>query len=711
MPPENGPAPGGEGKGAADPLAPYLDTPLKLFVADPVMRKQLAAALAGLGFSQLIPVKVPPDYFSAMRRLFGELKGFEGLVLVNHPPRRRKDASGVAYQDYAFNDFYGGVASLGKGGRRPLWELMSKCLPVFIAAQDRDIRQRTIEDLFPFGITAAFMLDVLPLGLSDSEQVDERRGQLADYLVEFFLHREQKLRELAEYSSAEELRQARVQAEELMAEAARLKQAGNYEKAIALCRRVTEILPRNVEAYLEGGRLLVKRKKYPPAMQMFRDAERVAEEQPAPNREIANCRVAQVKDYVVSQRAAGMVVDPGKVDAWLAEAVNNFGVALAKAEVMPALRSADRADRRRDAAAEIAENMLTLELEELLGEDHPRLVELGSLAQKTLVHQVKGNEELSSKYLVQFGLLAFQQGDLAGAERYLLQAAGLEETYDQACRKLNFIGTQLRQRGRVEEAIEIYHKLLNLEPGFRGVVLYNMATAQMIMSSDLKETNPPESQKWRQKALATAVTALYVDPKLTREDNFYANTAMAPLLRQACGLFAGAVAAAADPAGSTAGACRQAREKLEDLLARGQEKQALSLLFSLAGKLKPFFLEFDKHASEPIREFAQRLLPLLSGHAKPKMRVFGRILKVLVDRSRQAGRADAGSDPRLQAVYRRLERAEQALAAGEMAHALASGGPDLGRVIFSGDKTLQNLCREMSAKLAGVDLSRFPEDA
>ena len=41
---------------------------------------------------------------------------------------------------------------------------------------------------------------------------------------------------------------------------------------IYVAEKAGQLLPTDANAYLEGGRLLVKKKKYTPAMQMFRDA-------------------------------------------------------------------------------------------------------------------------------------------------------------------------------------------------------------------------------------------------------------------------------------------------------------------------------------------------------------------------------------------------------------------------------------------------------
>ncbi len=694
------------------PLAPYLDTSIKLFIADRVLLAMTNAALLKMGFTSVLPVAVKPNYFQAMRQLFGEITRFQGLVLVNHPPQKLKDSAGIVYEDYTFADFYRGVASLNKSSRRSTSDLLQKCVPIFVSPQDADIRQRTLEDLFPFGIMAAFMLQVLDLHATQQEQLEQRYQELEAYLLEFFTHREAKTAELKEYQSAEDLRQRRSRYEQIMAEVAKLKQARDYDRAVALCRQAAEVLPTDPGAYLEGGRLLVKKKKYPPAMQMFRDAERVAQNLPTPSQEMANLRVDQVKEYVRSRREQGLPIDQERVDQYLSEALEGFQTALQRAGQIRLVRGEKDQQVQRDVLAGIAENIMTLELAETVGGDNPLVLKLGKLAHDTLSQKLRSEGELDPKYLVQFGLMAFFEGDLTQALRYLLEAAQVQESFHDACMKLNYIGTQLRRQERFAEAEKVYLKLLELGPSFRGVVLMNLAIARQSRALALEQQGDPRAGALTAQAVATAVEALYVDPLLPQDENFYANTVMAAGLGRMVELVRQALESATcrlDPSpGDADPVCWQAREELERMLGAGKDRQALQYMFVLAQKLPRFFLEFHKHGSEKILGFAQRLHPLLAHHDSPKMRTFGKVLAVLVSKGRQAHyQGDYKLDPRLVPVMKALERADQAGAARQLALALMSQSELAGQSGVCADQTLLNLCREIDSKLGGIEFERF----
>jgi hypothetical protein len=175
----------------------------------------------------------------------------------------------------------------------------------------------------------------------------------------------------------------------------------------------------------------------------------------------------------------------------------------------------------------------------------------------------------------------------------------------------------------------------------------------------------------------------------------------------------GAVRAAggeAPPAGGGGGAgdpvCTAACQKLEGLLGARNDRDALQFMFGLASKLPRFFTEFDKHASKSVMDFARRLVPLLAGHAAPKMRTFGKILGVLMARGQKAG-GGPGLDKRLKPVMDCLERADQAGAARELVRALAAHPRLIRDNALGADSSLTNLCRETARKMAGVDFRRF----
>jgi tetratricopeptide (TPR) repeat protein len=704
---------------SSSPLGPYLATPIKLFIHDRTLLQQTAAALKNLGFAQVDTVAVKANFFQSMRQLFGEISGFEGLVLVNHPPKKAQDDAGVSYQDMALAEFYQGVASFNKSSRRTTADILGCCVPIFVSAQDHDIRMRAISDLFPFGILGAFMVAVQPLGQRKEEALAEREDELYKYLLEYFESKGKRQKELKEYKSAEELAQRRAEADKLKAEVEALKEAKDYDKAIALCRRITEVLPTDPEAFLEGGRLLVKKRKYPPAMQMFRDAEQVAEDLPAPSQEIADLRIAQVKEHVAQRRQAGQMVDEAQINAWLAEATESYQNALNKADKIRALDAEKAQAKRADAQAQIAENILTQDLADYLGPNNPHVRELGRLAQTTLNEKLRGQGEPEPRHLVQFGLMAYYDGKLDEAERQLVKAAQSQEVFQDACTKLNYIGTQLRRRDKFDQAIRFYNTLLKLKPSFRGVALFNLAVALAAKALAQTKENHPQARKTNLESLVTCVEAIYVDPGLPQDPNFYENRVVQAAFSQAKGIFNMAAAGAPAPApvadNPTDLACRQATGKLEALLKAGNQREALHMLYKLTGTLKAYFLEFQKHASPQVQDFAQRLHPMLLKHKEAKMRTFGKVIGILLARGKAAAQtaAQAGppvSGPLNQAFSRAmsaLNQAQQAKAARELALVFAAKPDLLKERAHTADETLINLCREIKKKLDNVELERF----
>ena len=690
------------------PLGPYLGTPIALFILDPSLNKQLNAVLPRMGFSQVQSVTVKNNYFQAVKQLFSLLIKFEGLVLCNHPPRKLKDSTGRQYDDPSFEDFYGGVkAELSRTRRDPL-ELLGRCAPVLTSAQDHDIRGRIIEALFPFGIAGAFLLKVQDLRMPWEDQLEERADELQGLLLDYFMQREHRVRELKEYKTAEELRQRRAEAEQLMIQVEELKRAKEYDKAIALCRRAAEVLPTDPEPYLEGGRMLVKKKRYPPALQMFRDAEKVAEELPGPHQEIGHMRVAQVKDYVERKKETGEAINMEVVNGFLREAVESYGEALKKAGAIRALNLDSQEEKRREAVASIAEGILGLGLEGVVGEGHPLLNDLVRLSQEALTATLNQDGELNPRHLLNFGLSSLYQSDYQQAEKYFLQAAQVPETHHQACIKLNFMGTYLRQRGQIERALDTYRLLIDLRPSFMGVVLFNLAVALQDQATALAKQKDPSAQAQASEAAAVALQALYVDPNLPMEENFYQNTIMAPVMGRLLQVFNGVVDLADSFKDPMDDQCRQACDKVEALLGAGQEREALAYMYELAQKLQPFFIKFDRYASDRVLGFAKKLHPILLKNPKPKMKIFGKILGVLVTKGEKAleGETQTG-DPELDGVLAHLLKAEQAKAARDLTLAFLSKPQLIRDQRLLGSSTMVNLCREIQGKLSGVDMGRF----
>ena len=700
--------------GFETPLDPYLDTEIRLFIYDSFMCRQVLGALSRLGFSRLGLSQVSPNYFEAMRQLFAELKGNQSIFLVNHPLQSGGGSHRV-YSDPGFRDFFDGVASFAAGKSGEACPLLSRCLPVFIGPQDPEVRENLIKQLLPHGIMGAFMLQPSVPGMPSDSQIEERTQELFDYFLDYFRQRDNKLAQFREYKSAAELKEARIKANQIMREVAELKAAKDYDRAVALCRQAISVLPTDPEAYLEGGRILVRKRRFTSAMAMFRDAEAVAEAAPEPNQEIGNLRVEQVKEYLRETQAAGKKPDRKFVDGCLAEAVENFGAAMQKAEKVTAFDGDQVTAKRQSLQAALAENLLSLGLSEMVGDDNPHWLKMLDMARDKLPDAGEDAAKLEPKYHIQFGLMAFSQGDYDKAEAELFKACEYPETFDKAATKLNFVATQLRKMGRVDQAIRIYKKLLDLGPAYRGYVLLNLATALKSKSLEMLSVNEYQAARLEQESFGCAVEGLYLEPLLPRDDNFYHNSIMAPLFKKGQKLFWLAAKRGngsngdQDPAAKSARlACRQARQNLEALIVQGRQGEGIRMLFSLAKKLPLFFLEFDRHSSQEVLRFTAKLEPLLMDMADPRMQKLGKICGILVQKGRAAQTdCELSGNQELDQVITALNRKEPQRAAGLVAEVLYRSPEVIRLTAFESARPLCYLCQELEQVMSQISLNRF----
>jgi tetratricopeptide (TPR) repeat protein len=700
---------------AANPglsLEPYLKTPLRLFVWDEVLLKQMLLALNGLGFKSISTSWVKPNYFQAMRQLYSQLVEFEGLVLVNHPPQIASGQNAERGPDLGLSDFFGGVASLVGDSDNKIQKLLGKCIPVFEAPPDEEVRENIIKELLPLGITGAFMLQNQP-GVPASDMMFSLRSkELYYYMLEHFLHGERRLTDYRRNQEASELKIRRARAELLMSEVDRLKAAKNYDKAIALCRKAIDLLPDEPDAYLEGGRMLVKKRKYTAAMRMFRDAEAVAEDLPAPNQEIGLLRVAQVKDYLDQCRQSGQPASKAKVEEYLNEAVASFKESMDKAERITALNPEEQDQKRKEALASIASSMLSLGLNESLPESHPLAMELVGMAEECLTQRIPGGAQLSALQLIPLALKAFYDGDFDKAEDDLFKASEEPEAFQKACVKLNYIATQLRRMGHFEKALSIYQRLLALSPPFKGVILFNQAIAHQSQASHA--TTPftfEERQKIESISLAMAVEALFDEPTLPYDDNFYKNTVLANVLERGVDIFNRLCNRGVFLEEPTAPACRQARDQVDDLICRGQHSQAIHHMLELAMKMPEFFKNFHHHPSAQILSFAAKIQPLLVQRPEPKLRSLGKLFSILLNRGRLGNQVSLSSlDPALEPVVMALKRDNISQAAGQLTGVLWNKPELLNDNRLARSQGIMNLCRQIDQKLGTIDLPRFGAD-
>jgi tetratricopeptide (TPR) repeat protein len=537
---------------------------------------------------------------------------------------------------------------------------------------------------------------------------EERTQELYDYLLEYFREQDNKLGQFRDYRNADELARCKAEADRIMAEAQRLRELREYDKAVALCRKAIEIFPADPEPYLEGGRLLVRKRKYTAALRMFRDAEQVAKNLPAPNQEIGKLRALQAQEYVATQRRAGRPVDKAKVDSLLAEAVESFEEALGKAEEVRAEEAGRQQAARQEATASVVEDILSLGLEEMLAPEDSRLQKLMGLAERGMAGQDQSRKRLAPRQLIQMGLMAFHRGDTAGAVKQLLQAAQDPQSLSPACQKLNFMGTQLRRRGEVDQALKLYDKLTKLEPPFQGFVLFNLAVAQQAKALEAAEGAPAEATGWEAESFGSLLEALQLEPHLVKDPNFYHNTIMLPVVRRGRKVMEaalGRVRAAADPAEER---CRRACQQVELLLMQNERKQALQLLFLLARKLPAFFTGFSRYASLPVYEFASGLSAVLLRKPEPQNVKMGRILGLLRPPAPETGRVsrDLGV-PAAEPALKALSLGERRRAGRLLGRELYARPELVGEGRLWSEPAVAELVRELYARLAPVRLEAF----
>ena len=707
----------GEGPTASSfdtPLTPYLDTDIRLFIHDGKLLKQIIAALKRLKFSNLSAVQVNSNYFNAMRQLFAELKKHDGVFLVNNPPPTGL-TSQITYTNLGFSDFFEGVASFSSDSTGDSSKLLGRCLPVFIGPQDPTIRENLIKELLPHGIMGAFMLQPAAPGIPLDTQIEERTQELFDYFLDYFRQRDNKLAQFKEYRSAAELKEARIKAGQIMRKVAELKAAKDYDRAVALCRQAIDVLPSDPEAYLEGGRILVRKRRFTSAMAMFRDAEAVAEASPEPNQEIGNLRVEQVRDHVRQAKANGQPVDQEFINSCLGEAVENYGIAMEKAEAITAFDEKEISARREASVGALAENMLSLGLASVVGEDNPHYLKIMGMARDKLDSVSGATAELAPQYYIQFGLMAFSEGDYDKAETELFKACKYPQTFEKAGAKLNFVATQMRKIGRLDQAIRIYKQLLEYDPTFKGYVLLNLATALKSKSLEMLKVNPAFSSQLERESFQAAVESLYLEPLLPKDGNFYHNSIIAPVLERGQKLFSLAVKQAAyhseseDPSKQKARfACRQACQALENLFSRGKQGEAIRMLFKLAKKLPIFFLEFDRHSSPPVLKFTAKLHPVLMEMPDARMQKMGKICGILIKKGQAASGPTAMSGhPELDQVITALNQNQLHLAVRLVAGLMYKTPQIIKFAGFVKTRPVMELCVDINQVVSQVDMHRF----
>ena len=681
-----------------DLLDEFLGLDIRLFIFDRYLLSQIERVLAALHFSRVAAIPINGGYMESVRQLAPVLRDRPDLVLASPPLVVRGGGKTVTKE---LRDFFSDVRILLSKKDNDGMDLLGRCLPVVVEASLSEIRERLLLTLAEFGVSGAFILGKqAPLmGLPPAkktalaqEQLIERYNELKAYLTEYLTGRDDAFEQLksqqTERAEEADLTRRKAEADRWMAEADKLKKARNYDQAIACLKKAVQALPDDPEPYLETGRTHVKMKAYPKALSWFRQAGEVAEDLPAPDEEIGQMRLTQVKEMIEQGTSPN---DP-EIKAYLDEAADHLSLALEKAAAIKPLHDADTTNRADDIVLAIANGIFKSELANSLGLHHPLVHKINALAGQALA-DVSGEDpdRMTPMQQISLGWSLFNQGQFNQALDNLFQALESGEYFRETATEINIMGTQLRTRQGPRPAVAVYKRLLEHDPPNRASVYFNLAVAQRQINQTLESAG-------------CLVKAIYIDPFLIKDENFSRQVEMVRLLSLLRGLFTKA-AREADriEIPQNVQVHFTILDHLEESILEDKAR-ALGFLRRVIARTPAFFNRPEVYFSTLIMDFSADMSRRLIRSPDPKINHLGRILSALLKR-RYGFQLGSKRVYLLQSLDRamcvlRLE-ADQAEAAKLTAQALTADPDYIKLPDLYTNKTLINLIREILRKLGG----------
>ena len=671
---------------------------IRLFVFDRYLLSQIERVMGALHFSRVTAVPINGGYMESVRQLAPVLRDKPDLVLVSPPLVVRGGGKTINKE---LRDFFSDERILLAKGTGGGMDLLGRCLPVIVEASLSEIRERLLLTLAEFGISGAFILgkqDAL-MGLSPTrkaaraqDQLIERYNELKAYLTEYLTGRDDAFELLksqrTERAEEADLARRKAEADKWMAEADKLKKARNYDQAIVCLKKAVQALPDDPEPYLETGRTHVKMKAYPKALNWFRQAGEVAEELPAPDEEIGQMRLTQVKEMI----GQGASPDDPEVKAYLDEAADHLSLALEKAAAIKPLHDADKTNRADDAVLAIANGIFKSELAESLGLHHPLVHKINALAGQAMADVSSDDpDQRTPMQLISLGWSLFNQGQFNQALDNLFQALEKGEYFRETATEINIMGAQLRTRQGPRPAVAVYNRLLDHDPPNRASIYFNLAVAQRQINQTLE-------------AVGCLVKAIYIDPFLVKDENFGRQAEMVRLVSLLRGLFT-KVIREADRIETPPNVKVHFTilDHLEEAILEDKSK-ALGLLRRIIARTPFFFNRPEVFFSTLVMDFIADMSRRLIRSPDPKIKHLGRIMSALLKR-RYGFQLDSKKVYLLQSLDQamcvlRLE-ADQAEAAKLTAQALTADPDYIKLPDLYTNKTLLNLIRETLGKLGG----------
>lgn len=685
----------------SDPIAPFRGKEVHILVRDTTLREHLKLIFTALKFEKLTVHKMAGGYMDAIRLMAQVLFQKDGLFLVNPPLTVRTD-SGEVRKDLP--DFFSSVkVLLAKTGRDPM-TLMSKCVPVFEDIEFTQRRENVIVSLAEFGVSGAFILKKQEslVGLNPTlrkrkfqDQLMERYSELKDYLLDYLPDMDGALEALKEKQEEMELSKRKAEADKWLDEAEKCKQAGDLDRTIQCLKKAMDIYPDDPEAYLESGRVYVRIRKYSRALKRFQQAGDIAQGLPEPNKEIGNVRILQVTERI----ERGEDPETPELKKLLDEAVDNYQAALEKASKLKPLHHSKGVDNAAETTARIVGEIFKHDLESLLGKNHPAVKKMSSVARRSLKEMADaGTGKFTPAQLIMLGLAEMDEGRFKEAEAYIVRAMAHKAHFAEACDEMCSLGAVARRRQGPEAALAIYRRLLDKRPPNRPAIYYNMAVAHA------QNKDEPQAGDF-------LVRAVYMNPSLPKQNEFYKNPAMIPIMRLLLELFGEIQARAESTSLSEADAkLVTIQERLETLILARDEKEAFKLLWQAASKLKPLFKRKDLFASPVIMNFMDIKRNALNKASKPELQRFGAMLGELMAQGQDFNITGDLMDYRqfrAQALFALEKAMDQVEAAGNLARAVVVRPEAATELDLYGNQALVNLGREIATKLGNIDRERL----
>ncbi|MBI3794923.1 MAG: tetratricopeptide repeat protein [Nitrospinae bacterium] len=587
-------------KANAGQLDSFKGDAIRLFIRDATLRQQMQTMLEkNIGFTNVSAITTGQNQTENVERLCKVLMTEEVHVLLGQPPSPGKESRATTKLEI-LSDFLLNVQTRIKQAgkdKEKIDKCMSKIIPLVEEAENYQMRMKYVSMVAEFHIPSAFIFN-FPTSVQPQEQIKERAPILLEFLTDHFTGKEVRLKEIADGKEEAAMSVKKEQAEKMLRQGEDYRKTGNFEEAVQCFNKAIELMPSNTDAYIESGKTYTKLKKYPRAITRFVEAEEISAQLPTANQEIAATRIVQVKEMV----AQGMDVDSPEIKKLLDEASKNFKTALKKASELKPLHQDDKVDRSAEAISKVAGAMFKMELGETLGARNPIAKEISALARESLQSAVKGEDtdNLPASQMICLALADVDKGEFDAAEKLLLKAAVDKKYFSEAYRELNYMGTQIRIRVGVDQAMILYRKLLTADPPNKGAIHYNISVAMHASGNKLE-------------AAGSIVQAVYTDPSLPNDDLFSRNKDIVELMAHLVSLFAKAAeskmkptpkpqtGAAVDFSAPSDPKFAAYCAKFEELIRQDREK-AFRVLYDISKKLPDFFKSTDAYSNTPLME-------------------------------------------------------------------------------------------------------------